>query len=1228
MTDVMALDTVAPDDGAVVIAPTALTLTLHDAVTSTVTVSSPGQPRPALGDNAKLPTVHRGLDASVNVLRLDATFDGITGALDGVELQITADESVLEGDFLASATIALPPGWTAVTDYDWFSGRPLLSLSASGAIVLDGSRYTATFELSNLPSGEGESGNGSLSVIPVGLPAPITTYALDLPVTAVNVNAGALVIDWRFDTTGEVIVTPQAANSAVLNTLVIVIANHDTTQPLIDPSMWDEQNWDPNHPPVFRIGLRCATTTPGYGALCTSAAFTANAPTLAVDSPKDDFNNSVLNTATAQAPFWSLSLNENAKDITTDGATVQISITGVASDLPLDAAGTPDPTVLTVAWQNLPGRLDSETALIITKTNRVAIDSVELDPSPPALLHRADPVTVTWNTRGASSSMLVGAGPPQPGPNDGAAGSNTAIVHPDPEHAIVQVLAFGRASATVPAAMSVPIEMAFADPVINAFTGTLLRAGSRTILDLSWDVDDAEYCTLSSSGGVRLETSVARHRIILSPERPLAGRYTLTAVAGATTVEATLVVMWEWDAAKVVIVSWIASNSPISIAQAALSMDALAGSAVTKALGSFVTPRLGPIILPPLGTVPPIPTAAAWSGDGETLYLAVTSTNGTALRALDPTTGIVGSDVTVSGVPAITVLGTLPRDGSLLATNGQAAWVLEPGSGAVLASWNTDGSFPHAAGQGWHSILAPQDGSVTLVCGCPQLHVETLAYDAEQGTLSEVSRVSLAQGVSPAPPALAVAGTDPEGSVIAAAQQLQSPGASRMLLHQPAPLNATSMKGTALPDPTPAAQRFAGTTALADATQYLLIEQGGASPAPVQCVAWSVDADGALLADPLLTDGAVAAVSAAPDRATIAAVVAPNQTSFELRMLRPSALVDKRSVPPLTIGFAYVVNSGDGTVSQYAIATDGTLSPLPGPAVSTAGSPITMAVSADGQSAWVANIGETVAQYTIAANGQLSPRVPATLPTGGTSQGQVRTMARSPDGQSLYVLSGSVDSLVAQFTIRPDGSLAPMSPPTVATIAGPQYLAVSPDGSRVYVASSYAYVIHQVGAGGALMGMGASNGFDDLFVQIVMSPDGRYAYAAYGDSQIGQFSIGSNGVLSALNPPTVACGPGFNRLAISPDGQSLYVTAMMGGVSQYAIGAGGLLTPLSPPAAPAGSGGTGVAVAPNGHFAYAANALDNTLSQYLVNADGTLTANGTVATGARPGTICLLAPQL
>jgi DNA-binding beta-propeller fold protein YncE len=77
-------------------------------------------------------------------------------------------------------------------------------------------------------------------------------------------------------------------------------------------------------------------------------------------------------------------------------------------------------------------------------------------------------------------------------------------------------------------------------------------------------------------------------------------------------------------------------------------------------------------------------------------------------------------------------------------------------------------------------------------------------------------------------------------------------------------------------------------------------------------------------------------------------------------------------------------------------------------------------------------------------------------------------MAVSPDGRSVYV-TNNVQGTILQYDVGPGGALSPKSPATVAGGLTPDGVAVSPDGSSVYVADAYGSVSqYDVGPGGAL----------------------------------------------------------------------------------------------------------------------------------------------------------------
>ncbi len=129
--------------------------------------------------------------------------------------------------------------------------------------------------------------------------------------------------------------------------------------------------------------------------------------------------------------------------------------------------------------------------------------------------------------------------------------------------------------------------------------------------------------------------------------------------------------------------------------------------------------------------------------------------------------------------------------------------------------------------------------------------------------------------------------------------------------------------------------------------------------------------------------------------------------------------------------FAYVTNRGEGkeagTISQYIIGKNGTLTPNPAAATVAAGvRPISIAVDPSGKFAYVANEGygdqaSTVSQYTIGANGTLTPN--AIAETVVTRE-EPQSVTVDPTGRFVYVVCAS-DGAVSQYIIGKNGALTP-----------------------------------------------------------------------------------------------------------------------------------------------------------------------------------------------------------
>ena len=179
----------------------------------------------------------------------------------------------------------------------------------------------------------------------------------------------------------------------------------------------------------------------------------------------------------------------------------------------------------------------------------------------------------------------------------------------------------------------------------------------------------------------------------------------------------------------------------------------------------------------------------------------------------------------------------------------------------------------------------------------------------------------------------------------------------------------------------------------------------------------------------------------------------------------------------------------------------------------------------------------TVFQYDVGIGGALAPKSPAGVVAG---QGPL-SVAVSPDGESVYV-ANQFSNDVSQYDVGAGGTLSSKSPATVAAGELPYGLAVGPDGESVYVTNQASNNVSQydVVAGGSLLRKTpatVASGLQPLGVRV--TPDGNSAYVANASNEtsegVSQYDVGADGALSPKSPETVSVGFGGPIfVAVSP----------------------------------------------------------------------------------------------
>ena len=320
--------------------------------------------------------------------------------------------------------------------------------------------------------------------------------------------------------------------------------------------------------------------------------------------------------------------------------------------------------------------------------------------------------------------------------------------------------------------------------------------------------------------------------------------------------------------------------------------------------------------------------------------------------------------------------------------------------------------------------------------------------------------------------------------------------------------------------------------------------------------------------------------------------------------------------------YLFVASGGSALLRPYSIAADGSVARVAcgGSSCTTGLGPWGVAVTPNGRYVYTTD-GKTglvvgaVSGFAIAADGTLSPLAcssEAACATQLTPEG----IAVSPAGGFLYVANRN-SKTVSIFAIAADGTLTPVFchlESQCHTPSFPESIAVAPNGRFLYVANGSKISPYAIAADGTIAPLPCTAGCDTkagALTEAAITPSGEFLYALGNGGEVEARAIAADGSLSEVPCSHCAAGVGGGGLAIAPSGRYVYDTSETSpaGISIFAIGPEGALTPEACSPAARCQGGKmpiGITLDPAGNAVYAVDYPDNALLPFAVEAGGLL----------------------
>ncbi len=270
--------------------------------------------------------------------------------------------------------------------------------------------------------------------------------------------------------------------------------------------------------------------------------------------------------------------------------------------------------------------------------------------------------------------------------------------------------------------------------------------------------------------------------------------------------------------------------------------------------------------------------------------------------------------------------------------------------------------------------------------------------------------------------------------------------------------------------------------------------------------------------------------------------------------------------------------------------------------------------------AYVAASGSaSVFAFTVsAANGALTAISGSPYATGSALPNSI---GADSGGNFVYVVN-QVGGLTGYTINRNTGQLTGIAGTPIAAGTVPTSLAVDPQARFVFVVDSSSLMVFGITSGtGALTQIGNAVPVTNP-VTVTEDPSGLFLFVAQGSSGISVFTIGTSGTVTLVNTFSASPCAGANFVAVDPHTKFAYATDGSNSVCAFTInGSTGALAFITGAQYAVGADPVAVTVDPTGKFLYTANFNANTLSEFTINTNGTLSANGSVNTDTQPGAV-------